>query len=196
MNTAAPMAIAVVGAVGAVARACARRVAGRVLDQRGRPAACGVGQPWCGQAGLTVLELLVTGALIATLAAMVVPQLETARQKMRVVQAVTEIRSMEAGIGAYVNDHSEPPDSLAQAGIATPTDPWGHQYRYLKIVNGGPGASGQSRKDHSMVPVNSDYDLYSMGPDGASKPPFTAKASLDDIVRAADGAYVGPVSEF
>ena len=47
-----------------------------------------------------------------------------------------------------------------------------------------------------MVPVNSDFDLYSMGPDGDSRAPFTAKASRDDIVRASNGGFIGPVSEF
>jgi general secretion pathway protein G len=46
------------------------------------------------------------------------------------------------------------------------------------------------------VPVNSDFDLYSMGPDGQSKPPFTAAASRDDIVRASNGGFIGPVSDF
>ena len=55
---------------------------------------------------------------------------------------------------------------------------------------------GKPRKDHFLVPVNSDFDLYSMGEDGRSKPPFTAQASYDDIVRASDGKYVGLVSEF
>jgi len=58
------------------------------------------------------------------------------------------------------------------------------------------GVNGKRRKDHSLVPVNSDYDLYSMGPDGKSKPPFTARDSRDDIVRAANGGFIGPVSEF
>jgi len=52
------------------------------------------------------------------------------------------------------------------------------------------------RKDHFLVPVNSDFDLYSMGADGKSQAPFTAAASFDDIVRIDDGRYVGLVSEF
>ena len=47
-----------------------------------------------------------------------------------------------------------------------------------------------------MVPVNSDYDLYSMGRDGKSNAPFTAKMSRDDIVRANDGQFVGLASEY
>ena len=52
------------------------------------------------------------------------------------------------------------------------------------------------RKDHFLVPVNSDFDLYSMGEDRKSQAPFTAAASFDDIVRVDDGRYVGLVSEF
>jgi general secretion pathway protein G len=61
---------------------------------------------------------------------------------------------------------------------------------------GGGGSSSQPRKDRFLVPINSDYDLYSMGPDGASAPPLTAKASHDDIIRASDGAYVGVAENF
>jgi general secretion pathway protein G len=43
---------------------------------------------------------------------------------------------------------------------------------------------------------NSDFDLHSMGPDGQNKPPFTAKPSQDDIVRAGDGGYFGKASEY
>ncbi len=66
--------------------------------------------------------------------------------------------------------------------------------------NGGNGGNGGSppgaRKDHFMVPINTDFDLYSMGPDGASVPPLTARASRDDIVRANDGQFVGRASDF
>jgi general secretion pathway protein G len=58
------------------------------------------------------------------------------------------------------------------------------------------GVLGQMRRDHFLVPVNTDFDLYSMGEDGRSQSPFTAKASQDDIVRANNGGYVGLVSEY
>jgi general secretion pathway protein G len=44
-------------------------------------------------------------------------------------------------------------------------------------------------------PVNTDYDLYSLGKDGLSKPQFKFKDSFDDVVRAYEGRYVGLVSE-
>ncbi|GAB4236056.1 MAG: hypothetical protein Kow00109_09470 [Acidobacteriota bacterium] len=50
---------------------------------------------------------------------------------------------------------------------------------------------GLMRKDRNMVPINSRFDLYSMGRDGQSVPPITAQQSQDDIIRANDGGFVG-----
>jgi general secretion pathway protein G len=46
------------------------------------------------------------------------------------------------------------------------------------------------------VPLNSDYDLYSSGPDGESRSPLTAAPSRDDIVRANNGGYIGLAGEY
>ncbi|TKB57816.1 MAG: prepilin-type N-terminal cleavage/methylation domain-containing protein [Nitrospira sp.] len=63
--------------------------------------------------------------------------------------------------------------------------------------NGGGGCgSGQPRKDHFLHPINSDFDLYSMGKDGDSVAPLTAQKSRDDIIRANDGGYYGVASNF
>jgi general secretion pathway protein G len=147
-------------------------------------------------AGFTLIELLIVLALIGTLAAIIVPSFFGQIQKARERQVVVDIREIESKIDQYGLDHLEFPDDLAQIGEDGRKDAWNRPYHYLNILAGGPGVNGKARKDHSMVPVNSDYDLFSAGPDGDSKPPFTAKASLDDIVRASDGAYVGPVSKF
>ena len=48
----------------------------------------------------------------------------------------------------------------------------------------------------NVVPINSDFDLYSMGEDGKSKSPLTAKPSHDDIVRANDGAFIGLATDY
>jgi general secretion pathway protein G len=58
------------------------------------------------------------------------------------------------------------------------------------------GVLGQMRRDHFLVPVNTDFDLYSLGEDGRSQSPFTAATSQDDIVRANNGGFVGLVSEY
>ena len=71
-------------------------------------------------------------------------------------------------------------------------DAWGRPYQYLRIDGSTtPGINGTRRRDKNANPVNSDYDLYSMGRDGKTTPQFTAKNARDDIVRASDGKYFG-----
>lgn len=55
---------------------------------------------------------------------------------------------------------------------------------------------GKKRKDKSLHPLNTDYDLYSMGPDGRSVSPLTAKASRDDIIRANNGGFIGVAEDY
>ena len=61
---------------------------------------------------------------------------------------------------------------------------------------GGNGSKGKPRKERFLHPINSDYDLYSMGKDGESVEPLTAKKSHDDVIRANDGSFVGLAVEF
>ena len=150
-----------------------------------------------GVSGFTLIEIIIVAGLIATLSMIIIPRMLGYNERNRILQAEVDIREMDVDIALYVVDYNLPPDSLADVGHGSRRDPWGNPYRYLKIFdNSEPGVNGKRRKDHSLVPVNSDFDLYSMGPDGDSKAPFTAKASRDDIVRASNGSFIGPVSEF
>jgi general secretion pathway protein G len=148
-------------------------------------------------AGFTLIEILIVLALIGTLSMIIVPRLLGYTQRNRDLQAIVDITRMSVDIDQYVMDYNTPPDSLADVGYDTLRDPWGNPYQYLKIFDStDPGMEGHRRKDHSLVPVNSDYDLYSMGADGDSQPAFTSTASRDDLVRASNGGFIGPVSEF
>jgi general secretion pathway protein G len=55
---------------------------------------------------------------------------------------------------------------------------------------------GEARKDYFLVPLNSEYDLYSVGKDGESRPPLSVPVSADDVIRANDGAYVGLAANY
>jgi general secretion pathway protein G len=46
------------------------------------------------------------------------------------------------------------------------------------------------------VPLNTDYDLYSRGKDGKSQPSITNALSLDDVIRANDGAFLGLAAKY
>lgn len=63
---------------------------------------------------------------------------------------------------------------------------------------GGPpcGGVGGARKDRFLVPINSDFDIYSMGRDGQTVAPLTALKSHDDIIRASDGGFYGLATYF
>jgi general secretion pathway protein G len=146
--------------------------------------------------GFTLIEVMLCMAIIGVLAAIATPFYLSYREQARVAVAVSDMKTIEAALGKYVADYGELPDSLAQAAMGGFLDPWKHAYQYLRIDGGNLKGKGKMRKDRFMVPVNTDYDLYSMGPDGKSQSPFTAKASRDDIVRAYNGGYYGKVSDF
>jgi len=149
---------------------------------------------WARLRGFTVVELAVAIGILGVLMAIAVPAYQDYRARARNYQARSDIAIIAAGVDRYQQDSHAYPLTLAEAGLGTPLDPWGRPYQYLSMSDRG--ARGHARKDHSLVPINTDFDLYSMGPDGRSAPPLTAQMSRDDIVRANNGAYIGPASEY
>ena len=150
----------------------------------------------CDQAW-TLVELLLILSILGTLTAIAVPVYTNYMDKINNNHALADIREIESKIVAYQVEHGNPPDTFTQVGLNNPLDPWGKPYEYLRILGVDKNQiKGKWRKDRFMVPINSDFDLYSMGKDGESTAPLTAKASRDDIVRANNGGYVGPASEF
>ena len=145
------------------------------------------------QAGFSLIEVMIVIALIGTLAAIALPNYIEYRERAKTAQAIGDIRAMEKMIANFTLQNDRLPVSLAEIGMGGRLDPWGTPYQYQRVAGTPKGAL---RKDRFLVPVNSDYDLYSRGRDRGSQPPFTAKASQDDIVRANDGGYVGLASEF
>ena len=143
--------------------------------------------------GFTVVELLIVFGIVGTIASIALPKFNYYKEKAKVGIAITDISTIGKEIMSYELANGQYPDDLSELGMPNTTDPWDNPYQYTK-VEGTP--QGQLRKDRFMVPVNSDFDLYSMGPDGASTSPFTAARSRDDIVRANDGGYVGTVENF
>ncbi|MBV1930353.1 MAG: hypothetical protein KUG71_01450 [Porticoccaceae bacterium] len=134
------------------------------------------------------MELLFVVAILGLLGAFAYPAYQAYIDQTDVFQATREIAIISASVSLYKEDGSKFPDTLAQIGI-TMTDPWGNPYRYLRIE--GNETKGKARKDNNLVPINSDFDLYSAGKDGATTGPLTAKSSRDDIVRANNGGFIG-----
>ena len=149
---------------------------------------------YAGSDGFTLLEIMLALAILAVLASIGIVAYTGYINSARVSGAANQIQSMSLVIDAYNQEYKEFPASLAELGMDTLKDPWGYPYHYLNIA--AASNVGQVRKDHNLVPLNTDYDLYSSGKDGQSVPPLTAAASHDDIVRANNGGFIGLASDY
>jgi general secretion pathway protein G len=141
-----------------------------------------------------LIELAIGMAIAAILAAIAFPYYQSYRQKLNVAIASRDIGVIYGRIERYITLYNTPPPDLVAVGEDQVLDPWGHPYQYLSFV--GLKGKGQMRKDKNLVPINTQYDLYSMGADGQSKPPLTAAVSQDDVILANDGNYIGLASNY
>ncbi|HWL41002.1 MAG TPA: prepilin-type N-terminal cleavage/methylation domain-containing protein [Gemmatimonadaceae bacterium] len=138
----------------------------------------------------TLIELLIVVAIIGVLASLAVPRFQRAVEMARVAKAIGDIDAIQAELGSL----DVLPTSLAAVNRLTFKDPWGKPYVYVKLE--GTKGKGAARKDHFLVPLNSDYDLYSAGKDGQSSGPLTAKSSKDDVIRANNGGFIGLAARY
>ena len=121
--------------------------------------------------GFTLVELLLVLAILATLAAIVVPKLTGRSEQARETAAATQLSVFETALDAFEIDNgyypkggdglvdllSQPADAIKWRGpylkkSDIPLDPWGGEYVY------------ESPGKHN----DTGYDLMSPGPDGQS----------------------------
>jgi general secretion pathway protein G len=144
--------------------------------------------------GFSLLELMVAVAGVAILSAIAVPSYQVYVQRARVAAATADIMTIATVIGRYTTLNNQPPPDLATIGFDTLLDPWGRPYVYQSFT--GLNGKGKMRKDKNLNPINTQYDLYSVGADGQSKLPLTVPVSQDDVILARDGNYIGLASNF
>jgi general secretion pathway protein G len=122
------------------------------------------------EAGLTLIEMIVVLAIIALIAAMIVPNIIGRPDQARVTLAQTDERTIAAALKMYRLDNGEYPTT--EQGLAAlahrpttgaiptnwatngyleqvPADPWGRPYIY-----------------HSPTPNGAGYEIISLGKDG------------------------------
>jgi len=146
------------------------------------------------QRGFTLIELLLVVALIGNIGSIVVPSFLSILREASIKRVISDLEAIGFEIETFEQWEERYPGSLDELDGGPYIDRWGNPYQYLPSTD--KKWQGERRKDRFIVPLNSDFDLYSLGPDGESLPPLTARQSWDDIVRANDGLYVGPANEF
>lgn len=133
-----------------------------------------------GLRGFTLVELLIVVAIIMIIMVLAVPTFGKIKDQAKISRCMSEIRGLEREIAAYATEKGSYPPGLADINRGELRDPWGSLYVY----------SAPTREDVG-VPINTDYDLFSKGENGANVASISDALSIDDVIRADDGVYVG-----
>jgi general secretion pathway protein G len=125
--------------------------------------------PGAGQAGFTLIEIMVVVVILGVLAAVVVPRIMDRPDQARITKAAQDIRILDNSLRLYRLDNYVYPstdqglEALVQKPVSQPEprrwkeggyidrlprDPWGNPYHYLN-----PGVHGE-------------IDIFSYGADG------------------------------
>ena len=144
------------------------------IASRLTPRACG------GTAGFTFIEIMVVVAILAILAALVVPRIMGRTDDAKRTAAKVQIRNIEGALQLYKLDNGVYPSTeqglkalveKPSVGVVPkkwklggylpklPEDPWGNPYKYLS-----PGQTAQSPGQNTSQ--RGEYDIISLGTDG------------------------------
>jgi len=144
--------------------------------------------------GLTLAEMAIAIAIAALIAFVAVPQYKDYQERVRVAQAIYEIGDMNFRLQQRLDETRVTPADLSEIGQQSKKDPWGRPYVYQSLA--GKGVAGKARKNKNLVPINTYFDLYSVGKDGATVAPLTAPVSRDDVILANDGRFIGLARDY
>jgi general secretion pathway protein G len=147
-----------------------------------------------------MVELIVIIGVLAVLTTIGVGVYSHFIDKAKNTHAIAEIRGLEREILDFWHTNDRLPDTLGELDRSIMLDPWQTPYQYINFDTAPDweekrrtlGNKGKGKGD----PLNSDYDLFSMGKDRTSAPVLTDGTSKDDIIRADDGKYTGLASEY
>ena len=142
------------------------------------------------QRGFTLIELMIVVVIAAILAMVSTAGYGMFVDRARAARAIGDLGDIHIALQKFLlTGPGGLPADLSVVGLDNLRDPWGNPYQYLVVE--GLANNGPVRKDKNTVPVNKQYDIYSMGKDGVTSAPFTSTEGEDDIVMAGDGTFFG-----
>jgi general secretion pathway protein G len=120
-----------------------------------------------------LIDLMLAVIIASLLMAAAVPAYVQFINRASVARAIGDIGSISIAIERFgIKNNGRLPNSLDERLMGVPFDPCGAPYQYLNIVAARPG-NGVFRKDGKFNPLNSDFDLFSVGADGESMGPLS-----------------------
>ncbi len=151
--------------------------------------------------------------IVAVLASMAIASFLGMRERARTARPVSDIRNLHKAILQFDVDRERLPYTLDEVIPVylskVPSDPWGTPYQFYnfsapKIPSNDNDhhpeqtqkGKGEQRKDGPIVPINTQFDLYSMGPDKKTSPSIRSNYGKDDIVLANDGEFIGVAKDY
>lgn len=146
--------------------------------------------------GFTFLEIVVVIIIAALIVGSAFPAYMYLIDSARNRKAIQDLQDMADDIDRFRQLQRRYPNDLTEIFPQIPQDPWGINYQYLNIFDSPNPGSLPIRIDVNAERLNSDYDLYSMGSDTVTLASITEPTSRDDIVRAANGDFIGLVIDY
>lgn len=158
---------------------------------------------------------MVVTAILGILAYIAIPHVQAAIQEARYGRAIADIKTIHNQIELFRSEHhgGVPIDWEHFHEGTVPIDPWGNPYKYNSFHDDSvlglsldpvlpPGISNgldltlARRRSGSLAPINSNYDLFSTGPDHLWQPLLIMDVSKDDAILANDGGFIGKASDY
>jgi general secretion pathway protein G len=132
-------------------------------------------------------------AILSVLVAIALPSYQGYQYKAQVKLASADIVEIQLALEKHQVVQYSYPEFLTEIN-ENRLDPWGNAYRFVNFetVNG----FGKNRKDKNLKPLNSHYDLYSIGKDGLTATNLANQDAWDDVILALDGAFIGLAEDF
>ncbi len=156
-------------------------------------------------AGFTIIEILIALAILSVILAIGVPTYTEHQKRIDIAMCKKDIVLISQKLERYHSLNYKYPEYLADLGVNM-QDPWGNDYQYLNlddvdpvsgnVATGTKGPKPTPRKKKNLKPLNTDYDLFCMGENGTYAANVSAKESLDDVIRADDGAYIDYAADY